>query len=114
MKVLNSYEIFNPETTPERLEKLLSLIMKQPVKILQVLPNDSTRIADEASLLVTDIVVELADHSIACVEIQKVGYIFPANAALATLPICFSDSTSVCAAERKRLSATSTLKMLTL
>ena len=40
MKVLNSYEIFNPETTPERLE-------------------------------------ELADHSIACVEIQKVGYMFP-------------------------------------
>ena len=77
MKVLNSYEIFNPETTPERLEELLSLIMKQPVKILQVLPNDSTRIADEASLLVTDIVVELADHSIACVEIQKVGYMFP-------------------------------------
>lgn len=70
-------EIFNPETTPERLEELLSLIMKQPVKILQVLPNDSTRIADEASLLVTDIVVELADHSIACVEIQKVGYMFP-------------------------------------
>jgi len=70
-------EILNPETTPERLEKLLSLIMKQPVKILQVLPNDSTRLADETSLLVTDIVVELADHSIACVEIQKVGYMFP-------------------------------------
>jgi len=43
-------EILNPETTPERLEKLLSLIMKQPVKILQVLPNDSTRLADETSL----------------------------------------------------------------
>ena len=44
-------EIFNPETTPERLEELLSLIMNQPVKILQVLPNDSTRLADETSLL---------------------------------------------------------------
>ena len=70
-------EIFNPETTPERLKELLSLIMKQPVKILQVLPNDSTRLAYETSLLVTDIVVELADHSIANVEIQKIGYMFP-------------------------------------
>lgn len=70
-------EIFNPETTPERLEELLSLIMKQPVKILQVLPNDSTRLADEKSLLETDIIVELADHSLANIEVQKLGYMFP-------------------------------------
>lgn len=70
-------EIFNPEYAPERLEEFLSLIMKQKVRILQVIPNDSTRIADESSLLVTDIVVELADHSIANVEIQKIGYMFP-------------------------------------
>ncbi len=43
------------------------------VKILY----DSTRIADETSLLVTDIVVELGDGSIANVEVQKVGYMFP-------------------------------------
>ena len=70
-------EIFNPETTPERLEELLSLIMKQPVKILQVLPNDSTRLGDEASLVITDIIVELADHSLADIEVQKIGYMFP-------------------------------------
>ena len=70
-------EIFHPEYTPERLEDLLSLIMKQQVKILQVLPNDAVRIADETSLLITDIVVELADHSIANCEIQKLGYRFP-------------------------------------
>ncbi len=70
-------EVFNPEYTPERLEKLISLIMKQKVRILQVLPNDSVRIADEASLLITDIVVELEDHSIANVEVQKIGYMFP-------------------------------------
>ena len=70
-------EVFNPEYAPERLEDLLSLIMKQRVRILQVLPNDSVRIADEASLLITDIIVELADHSIANVEIQKLGYMFP-------------------------------------
>ncbi len=70
-------EIFNPEYCPQRLESLLSTILKQSVKILQVLPNDSTRIGDETSLLITDIVVELADHSIANVEIQKIGYHFP-------------------------------------
>ena len=46
------------------------------VEILQVLPNDSTRIADESSLVIMDIVVELEDHSIANVEVQKIGYKF--------------------------------------
>ena len=41
------------------------------------LPNDSTRIADENSLLITDLVVELDDGSLADVEIQKIGYNFP-------------------------------------
>ena len=47
------------------------------VKIRSVLPNDSTRITDETSLLVTDIVVELEDESLANVEVQKIGYLFP-------------------------------------
>lgn len=70
-------EIFNPENTPERLEELLSLILKKKVKIIMVLPNDSTRIAEESSLLIMDIVVELDDGSIANVEVQKLGYAFP-------------------------------------
>ena len=70
-------EILNPETAPEYLEDFLSLLMKQKVKILYVLPNDSTRIADESSLLTTDIVVELENRSLVNVEIQKIGYKFP-------------------------------------
>mgnify|MGYP003478060043 FL=1 len=70
-------ELLNPETTPERLNDFLSLLMRQKVRILKVLPNDSTRIADESSLLVTDIVVELEDGSLANVEVQKIGYNFP-------------------------------------
>lgn len=42
-----------------------------------VLPNDSTRIADESSLLITDIVVELEDGCLANIEVQKIGYYFP-------------------------------------
>ncbi len=70
-------EIMNPETIPERLEDFLSLVLNQKVTILKVLPNDSTRIADESSLLIMDIVVELSTGSIANVEVQKIGYAFP-------------------------------------
>ncbi len=70
-------EILNPEYAPERLEDLLSHILQRHVRILQILPNDSTRIADESSLLVMDITVEFDDHSIANVEVQKHGYLFP-------------------------------------
>lgn len=70
-------EIMNPETTPERLEQLLSFILNQPVRIKSVLPNDSNRIADESSLLILDILIELEDGSLANVEVQKLGYLFP-------------------------------------
>ena len=70
-------EVMNPEYAPERLERLLYVLLKKKVKIRQILPNDSTRISDENSLLITDIIVELEDGSIANVEIQKVGYHFP-------------------------------------
>lgn len=55
----------------------ICLWLKHKVKIVRVLPNDSTRIADETSLLITDIVVELEDGTLANVEIQKIGYSFP-------------------------------------
>ena len=74
-------EVMNPETAPERLEELLSLILCQRIRILKVLPNDSTRIADENSLVIMDIVIELEDHSIANVEVQKLGYKFPGERA---------------------------------
>ena len=70
-------EVMNPESAPERLNEFLSLILGTQVKIHMVLPNDSTRLADESSLLITDIIVELKDGSLANVEIQKIGYKFP-------------------------------------
>ena len=70
-------EVMNPESAPERLNEFLSLILDTPVRIHAVLPNDSTRLADESSLLITDIVVELKDGSLANVEVQKLGYKFP-------------------------------------
>ncbi|CUO01020.1 PD-(D/E)XK nuclease family transposase [[Eubacterium] contortum] len=70
-------EIMNPELHAERLEELLSLLLEQKVKIHQLLPNESARIADENTLLIMDIVVELEDGSLANIEIQKIGYAFP-------------------------------------
>ena len=70
-------EILNPESSPERVDELLSLLLKQKVKTIDILPNDGTRLADESSLLITDIVVQLETGSIANLEIQKVGYYFP-------------------------------------
>ena len=70
-------EVINPEYDSERLESLLSVMLERKVKILRILPNDSTRISDETSLLITDIIVELEDGSLANVEIQKIGYQFP-------------------------------------
>ena len=70
-------EVINPEYDPERLESLLTVMLERKVKIVHILPNDSTRISDETSLLVTDIIVELEDGSLANVEIQKIGYAFP-------------------------------------
>ena len=62
---------------PERFNDFLSCLLGERVKVLKVLSGDSTRIADETSLLITDIVVELEDGSIANVEMQKIGYLFP-------------------------------------
>lgn len=70
-------EIFNPEIVPERLEEVLTLLMKEEIRIECALPNDSVRLGAESSLLYTDIVVQQKDGGLSNVEIQKIGYAFP-------------------------------------
>ena len=72
-----SKEILNPEIYQERVEELLSLLLGQSVKILEVLPNKETGLADEYSILIMDVVGELENGSIGNLEIQKNGYMFP-------------------------------------
>ena len=74
-------EIMNPETVPERLEDFLSELLNQKVKIVEVLPGDSSRLADERSLLLMDILVKLEDGSYCNIEVQKIGYAFPGERA---------------------------------
>ena len=69
--------IFNPSIHPERLSELLSLIFGEEVEVVDVIPNESDRVTEEGSLLITDILVRLRDGSYANVEIQKIGYAFP-------------------------------------
>ena len=71
----------NSETVPERLEDFLSELLKQKVKIVEVLPGDSSRLADEQSLLLMDILVKLEDGSYCNIEVQKIGYAFPGERA---------------------------------
>ena len=70
-------EIMNPEYAPQRLNDFLSNVLERQVRVTKVLPNDSTRLTDENSLLIMDIVVEFEDGAIGNVEVQKMGYLFP-------------------------------------
>ena len=63
-------EIMNPETVPERLEDFLSVLLQRKVKIIDVLPGDSSRIADEQSLLIMDIQVRFEDGTYCNVEVK--------------------------------------------
>lgn len=69
--------IFHPSNHPNRLSRLLSNILNQPVIIRDILPREGVRLAAEASLMVMDILVELANGSLINVEMQKIGYNFP-------------------------------------
>ncbi len=73
--------VLNPDEHPERLERLLSILLNQKIKILKVLPNEGVKIADEGTLLIMDIVVQTEDGMIADVECQKIGYAFPGQRA---------------------------------
>ncbi len=69
-------EILNPESTPERLSYLLTILLKRQVTVKYALTNDNSRLGDEMSLVITDIVVELDDGTIANIEVQKLGFAF--------------------------------------
>ena len=68
--------VMDLDAMPERLEDFISQVLRQRVTIIKVLPAES-RIADETSLSILDIVVQMEDGSIVNVEVQKIGYSFP-------------------------------------
>ena len=70
-------EIFNPVYHRERLERLISCILGEKVRIKKVLPTESQRLSSEASLIIMDILVELESGGLVNVEIQRISYDFP-------------------------------------
>ena len=70
-------KIMDPDSHPERLESFLSAVLNQRVRIWTVLPHEGIKLSSSGSLVIMDIVLELADGSIADVEMQKIGYAFP-------------------------------------
>lgn len=70
-------KIFDPEHHPERLNRLLSSILKQSIKVVRILPREGIRLAEKSSLVIMDILVESQNGSLINVEIQKYGYHFP-------------------------------------
>ena len=69
--------VYDPQQSPSRLEDFLSLCLGEEVEILSALPNESSRLTEEGSLLVMDLLVRLKSGALINVEIQKIGYLFP-------------------------------------
>lgn len=69
--------LFHPETHPGRLDRLLTCIMGQKARVKKVLPRERTRIGADSSLIIMDILVELANGALVSVEMQRIGYVFP-------------------------------------
>jgi len=72
-------KIFNPDEHRERVERLISALIGQKVKIKAVLNREGSQITDKGSFVIMDIIVELEDGSFVDVEMQKMGYMFPSQ-----------------------------------
>lgn len=69
--------IFDPDKYKRRLEDFLEACLGEPVKIEDVVKNESERLTDDGGLLIEDLVVRLKSGELVNVEMQRVGYYFP-------------------------------------
>jgi hypothetical protein len=70
-------KIFNPTERGDRLSELVSCLLGQKVTVLEVFPNEDSQFL--GVMIIMDMVVLMADGSIANIEIQKISYDFPAE-----------------------------------
>jgi hypothetical protein len=71
----------NPDIYPERVRDLISAILGKRIVSFRVMQRSSFSIGDEKSLVIMDIVVEIAGGEIINLEVQKIGYDFPGERA---------------------------------
>lgn len=70
-------KIFNPVERRDRLSELVSCLLGQKVTVLEVFPNEDSQFL--GVMIIMDMIVMMADGSIANIEIQKISYDFPAE-----------------------------------
>ena len=71
----------NPDIYPERVRHLISALLGKEVTSFSVMQRSSFSIGDDKSLVIMDIVVEIAGGEIINLEVQKIGYDFPGERA---------------------------------
>lgn len=69
--------ILSPHLHPRRIESLLSAIFEDEVHIKEVLPREGNQMAEDGSLIIMDILLQLSNNTYINVEMQKYGYLFP-------------------------------------
>lgn len=76
---LTTLNVFHSMQTAaqERLEHLLSCLLKQKVTIEAILNREGCQISETASFVIADIIVKLQNGALVNVEMQKIGYDFP-------------------------------------
>ncbi len=72
-------KVFDPDIHPERLEDLISSVLGEKIKIDHVLPNNGNQLVDQGTFVIMDVVAMLEDGSMIDAEMQKIGYLFPAQ-----------------------------------
>ncbi len=70
-------KVFRPDDFPERIESLISEVLGESVKIVQILSREGTVISESGSQVIMDIVVKTESGAIVNVEMQRIGYYFP-------------------------------------
>lgn len=66
--------LFDPQTHPERLSELLSLILEEPVSVVQALPNEGRTQSLYSKGVIFDLIVRFQDGRLANVEMQRISY----------------------------------------
>ena len=77
--------VFNPQQYAYRLDEFLSLCLGEEVKILHALPTESSRLTDEGSLLVMDLLVQLESGALADIDYSDFR-IIPINCVYSKFP----------------------------
>ena len=73
--------VMHPDIYPERVRHLISALLGKEVTSFSVMQRSSFSIGDDKSLVIMDIVVEIAGGEIINLEVQKIGYDFPGERA---------------------------------